>query len=214
MPYRSHRDLLALTVLGLLSEQPRHPYDIQRLIRERHKDFAADKARGLYHAVSRLVSGGLIEPMETTREGHRPERTIYRVTDEGREELETWLIDLLQHPVSDHPTFTAAVSFLGYLTPTAARDALQARTVGLEAEIAGIDAALRVLRTDLKLPRLVLLEHECKRALRAAELDWIRGLVEDIQRRRLRWDSQALGLLFADHVAPPHHEHSQGDEHA
>ncbi|MFI5266845.1 MAG: PadR family transcriptional regulator [Chloroflexota bacterium] len=188
-------DLLALTVLGLLSEQPRHPYDIQRLIRCRHKDFAADKARGLYHAVDRLVRKGLIEPVETNRDGRRPERTIYQLTEQGRDEFVSWLRDLLENPVAEHPVFTAAVSFLPYLPQEAAREALQARTVALESEIAGLDAAQRVLQANLDLPRLFLIEHEYTRALRAAELEWVRSLIDDITTGRLAWEPDALRAM-------------------
>src|SRR5690242_14900046 len=74
-----HRNLWALTVLCLLRERPMHPYEMQRLIRERHKDEFLDLKRGsLYHAMERLQAAGLVEPMETFREGRRPERTVYR----------------------------------------------------------------------------------------------------------------------------------------
>jgi len=197
MPYQFQPDILALTVLALLSEQPRHPYDLQRLIRERHKEFAAQKERGLYHAVNRLAARGLIEPLETSREGRRPERTIYRITERGSEEFETRLRDLLENPRAEHPAFSAAVSFLSYLSKSSAREALQARTVALEAHIAGLTASLRVLQSDLGLPRLFLLEHELGQALLAAELGWVRGLIDDVNAGRLAWDPASLGQLFA-----------------
>ncbi|HEV7214548.1 MAG TPA: PadR family transcriptional regulator [Chloroflexota bacterium] len=197
----SSRDLLALPVLALLSEQPRHPYEIERLIRERRKDFAAGKRRGLYHAVERLVRDGSIEPVETNREGKRPERTVYRITDEGREELEGWLRELLQNPIAEYPVFTAAVGFLGYLSSDTVVQALRARAVALEAEIAGVNAVLPALQEQLHLPRLVLLEHEYTRALRQAELDWISAIVADIRTGRLAWDKDALYRLFDTHHA-------------
>jgi len=41
------RDPLTLTILALLTERSRHPYEIQRLIRERKKDFAKSTQRAL-----------------------------------------------------------------------------------------------------------------------------------------------------------------------
>ena len=193
------RDLLALPVLALLSEQPRHPYEIERLIRERRKDFAAGKLRGLYRAVERLVRDGCIEPVETSREGKRPERTVYRLTDEGRDELESWLGELLSTPVTEYPLFTAAVGFLGYLASDRVVMALQARAVSLQGAIAGLNVALTALQHQLRLPRLVMLEHEYTRALRQAELDWVNSLIEDIQAGRLAWDKDALDQLFYEH---------------
>jgi DNA-binding PadR family transcriptional regulator len=184
----SSRDLLALTVLALLTEQPRHPYEIQRLIAERHKDFAAGKPRALYHAVDLLVRAGAIEPVETSREGRRPERTVYRITDEGREEFCTWLRELIEHPATEFPVFTAAVSFLAYLPVESAIAALQGRIVELTGQIAALDGGLRVLLERWRMPRLWLLEQELTRALRQAELDWVQALLDDLKNGTLTWD--------------------------
>jgi DNA-binding PadR family transcriptional regulator len=185
---RSSRDLLALTILALLTEQPRHPYEVQQQIRERHKDFAKGKPRALYHAVDQLVQAGAIEPVETNREGKRPERTVYRITDEGREEFFGWLRDLLENPASEYPAFTAAVSFLGYLPSETVVQALQGRIVALTSEIAALDSALRVLLDRWRMPRLWVIEHEFTRAIRQAELEWVQSLLEDLQSGRLTWD--------------------------
>ena len=185
---RSSPNPLALTVLALLIEQPRHPYEMQRLMRERHKDFAAGKTRGFYDAVDRLARDGLVEPLETSREGKRPERTVYRITDEGREEFQTWLNALLSTPVAEYPLFMVAVSFLAYLPPTVAVSTLQRRVVALESVIAGLDTALRSLQEEFHLPRLYLVEQEYMRALRQAELAWVRAVIADIRSGRLAWD--------------------------
>ncbi|MGH2366085.1 MAG: PadR family transcriptional regulator [Chloroflexota bacterium] len=193
---QSARGLLSLTVLALLVEQPRHPYDIQRLIRQRHKSFAEGKWRSLYHAVDELQKQHFIEPAETSREGKRPERTVYRITEEGAEEFADWLKELLESPRDEHPTFTAAVSFLGYLPRATVLDALRSRAVSLQSEVAALNAALHALCDEFGLPRLVVLEHECARALKEAELQWTRSIIADIDRGVLAWDPEHLGDLF------------------
>ncbi len=123
------KDMVALTTLGLLSEQPCHPYEIQRLLKERHKSYAVGKTRTLYRAIEELEAAGYIEPIETSREGRRPERTVYRITPEGSEELENWLADLLSTPVDETPVFRVAVGLLGYITQERAEAALASRVV-------------------------------------------------------------------------------------
>ncbi len=182
----SQRDLVSLTILALLAEQPRHPYEMQRLIRERHKDFARVNPRGLYHAVDRLVKAGLIEPLETNREGKRPERTIYRLTAEGREDFTAWLGELISTPVPEYPVFMAASSFMAHLPVAEVLRALETRAILLEGELAGLDAYARGLETQLTRP--VLLELEYTRALRQAELNWVRALSEDIRTGKLMWN--------------------------
>ena len=180
-------DLVALVVLALLCEGPRHPYDMQRLIRERRKDFAAGRTRALYHAVDRLCAAGQIEPAETVREGRRPERTVYRITDAGREEFRAALVDLLAVPRHAFPPLAAGLSVAGALPPCEVADALRRRAVALDAEIAALEAVLRGLWARLELPRLVVLEVEYVLALRRAERDWVVSVAADVAEGRLRW---------------------------
>ena len=188
---RSHsadlsQNLWALTVLCLLRERPRHPYEMQRLIRQRRNDTFLDLKRGsLYHAIARLQRGGLIEAVETQREGRRPERTVYKLTEAGEREVLGWLRDLLAKPGQVSTPFFAALSFLAHLRPEDVLAQLGARADRLEAEIAGTDAALREIMP--KIGRLVLVEVEYTQAMRRAELEWVRALSEDIRTGRLPW---------------------------
>jgi len=182
------RDLLALTVLALLSERPLHPYAIQRTIRDRRKAFALGSGRALYRAVERLVAAGWIEPAETTREGRRPERTAYRITDAGREELQSWLSELVQTILPEAPVFESVTSFLGYLDPADAARALRHRTVALRSRIASLEVARSELQQGLRLPRLVLLELEAERARLRAELSWAAEVATDFESGALAVD--------------------------
>ncbi|HEV1997603.1 MAG TPA: PadR family transcriptional regulator [Candidatus Dormibacteraeota bacterium] len=195
------RDMVALTALALLSEQPSHPYEIQRQIRGRHKDFAAGKTRALYHAIDELVAEGLVEPMETIRDGRRPERTVFRITDDGRDELVDWLTDLLGRPVPEYSVFNIAVGFMAYLPQERANEALRNRALGLRAEIASLHAAMRVLTEEGRLPRIVLLEIEHSIAMRTAELNWVGTLMEEMRTGELGWTKEWLQEQFAEHVA-------------
>src|SRR5262245_13362149 len=114
----TRRNLWSLTVLCLLRVRPMHPYEMQRLIRDWHKDEFLDLKRGsLYHAIERLRHGGFIDPVETRREGRRPERTVYRLTEEGERLVSDWLQQLLAVPLREPTRFFAALSFLPHLSP-------------------------------------------------------------------------------------------------
>jgi DNA-binding PadR family transcriptional regulator len=194
---RASNDLVALTVLAMLIQKPCHPYELQRLIREQHKDFAITPTRNLYHTVERLVRDGFIEAMETTREGKRPERTVYQITDDGREEFTMWLRELLLTPVPEAPVFMAAVSFIAGLPVEDALRTLQMRAVTLEGKVADLDTRLKALKTYLH--RLLVLEVEYTRAQWQAELEWVRALVDDIQSGRLSWDVNTPDWNFGNH---------------
>src|SRR6516164_755067 len=145
------KGMVALAALALLCEQPRHPYELQRILRMRHKDYALGKTRALYRAIAELEAAGSIEALETSREGRRPERTVYRITEEGREELVNWLTELLERPVHEFPIFNVAVGLMAYLPEDDAIAALSARSVSLRATIAALDESLTALQEQLHL---------------------------------------------------------------
>jgi DNA-binding PadR family transcriptional regulator len=190
-PATPNHALWELAVLSLLRERPMHPYEIQRLLKERHKDDVLVLKRGsLYHAIRRLGEAGLIEAVDTTREGRRPERTTYRITRAGERALVEWLRTLIAVPRRERSEFTAAVSFLVHLTPEDAVVRLLRRIEQLEAEIAALDASLAAVRP--RIGRIHVIESEYARAMRAAELEWVRGVVEDLRSGRLTWDLEAM----------------------
>jgi DNA-binding PadR family transcriptional regulator len=179
-------DLVGLTVLALLTVRAAHPYELHRFIVDTHKDYITGLPRSLYHAVERLTADELIVPAKTDREGRRPERTVYEITEEGREELATRLRQLLERPDPDRRAFVAAVSLIGCLPLPDARRALRGRAATIEGALAGMDAHLRAL-ADSGLPEVLMLEVEYEQALQKAELDWIRGLLDRLDKGELDW---------------------------
>src|SRR5947207_11390481 len=87
---------LGLSILELLDERPMHPYELASTMRDRHQDeFIRLNFGSLYHTVDALERNAWIVPAEREKEGRRPERTIYRLTDSGREALVRALGDIL-----------------------------------------------------------------------------------------------------------------------
>lgn len=181
------RNLWGLTVLCLLRERPMHPYEMQRLVRQRHKEDFLDLKRGsLYHAIDRLVRDRFIEAESTEREGRRPERTVYRLTEAGDTELQDWLALLLSKPARDASPFVAALSFLGHLSPQEAVDHLDIRARDLECRLVAHRAVIQNLAPQIG--RLPLIEAEYVIALRQAELEWVRRIIDEINSGQLTWD--------------------------
>jgi DNA-binding PadR family transcriptional regulator len=186
-----------------------HPYEMQRLIRQWHKDEFLDLKRGsLYHAIERLRRQGWIDPVETTREGRRPERTTYRLTEAGEQEMLRWLQEMLARPTREPTQFFAALSFLPHLTPEAVQTQLQERVVLLEKEIESLDVVLKTMVP--RIGRLVLVEVEYAQAMRRAELAWVRSFEKELQNGTLRWDPQMI-CRYGAAMPPPDETFHQGD---
>src|SRR5262245_17073528 len=149
---------IALAILALLYEAPMHPYRMQQLIKERGKDEVINvrQRASLYQTIDRLVRAKLIVVRETAREEKRPERTIYELTEEGRETMLIWLRERLSIPAREFPEFPAALAYLPLLTPEEAQFQLERREQALMTEVGRIDAELR--RAAGIIPRLFLIE--------------------------------------------------------
>jgi DNA-binding PadR family transcriptional regulator len=185
-PHRTQTPL-ALAVLQLLHERDLHPYEMQQTIRDRYTDHVIKvRAGSLYHTVERLHRIGLIEPVETARAGRRPERTVYAITDEGRDEYTANLRDLIRYPADEYPLFTATIVMLATLDPVQAADLLDQRVVSLEAGLAANDQVLASL-AKRGLPRIETIQIEYAQAMRRAELAWVRDLVDDVRDGNLPW---------------------------
>ena len=129
---------LALAVMALLYERPMHPYEMVSVMRERGKHESVRlRYSSLYSVVEALVREGLISPRETVREGRRPERTVYELTDEGRVEFLRWLRELLSDPAKEYTQFAAGLTFLPALLPDEAAELLDERVRRLEEEVGG-----------------------------------------------------------------------------
>lgn len=186
---------LGLAVMAVLFERPNHPYDIHRTLRERGKDQVVEfKPAAVYRMVDRLVSAGLVEEVGTDREGKRPERTVYRLTEEGSGVVLEWAQEMLARPRNDYPLFAAAVSFLPLLLPDAARAVLEMRATLLDAEIARLHSLLESAGRST-FPRLFMLEDELRLAAVEAESRWVKGVTEDLASGRLTWDQESLTEL-------------------
>jgi DNA-binding PadR family transcriptional regulator len=180
---RSHWEV---AVLAFLREEPMHPYQMQRLLRERHKDELLALKRGsLYHAIAQLAKAGLIEPVGTDREGRRPERTTYRLTPEGAGIFDECLRLMLAVPRLERSEFFAGLSFLVYLSPAEAAGRLADRASRLESEIAQLTKRQRAARGRVE--RINLIEEEYLAAMWRAELRWVRGVLDELRSGRFSW---------------------------
>jgi DNA-binding PadR family transcriptional regulator len=125
-------NLLALAVLSYLTQGPMHPYELSRTLRDNGDARSIRFNHGsLYMVVQQLARAGFIAAQETSRDGQRPERTVYALTEAGRAEVRDWLRDLVGEPEHEYPHFVAALSLIGALPPDEVTDLLRRRLTRL-----------------------------------------------------------------------------------
>jgi DNA-binding PadR family transcriptional regulator len=178
---RKVRNLLGLAVLATVVERPMHPYEMATVIRERGKDRDMGLKWGsLYTVVRNLHRHGFIEVVENARRGARPERTVYRITDDGRRELQDWVRELIAVPVHEPPRFEAGLSVWAALHPDEVIALLRQRLARLDEENAAQRATFDEHRREV--PRMFLVEAEYDLALREADAAFTRALLDELAR--------------------------------
>lgn len=198
MPSTHPSNPLALAVLALLFERPMHPYEMAATLKDRRKHESIKLRYGsLYTVIDALVARSLIVARETEREGRRPERTVYALSEAGLDELRAWMRDLLRAPAKEYPQFETALSLMPVLPPDEAVSLLRARALELsgtiwkmEAQLAELaqqdfaamagEAQLPAALAGQKFPPLFSVESEYHLAMVRAELDFVNDLVRRI----------------------------------
>jgi DNA-binding PadR family transcriptional regulator len=184
---RKVSNLLALAVLSYLTQQPMHPYQLGRTLRD-HGDQRSIKFNhgSLYMVVQQLAKAGLIVAQETTRAGQRPERTVYALTDAGRAELRDWLRELVEVPQHEYPQFVGALSLIAALPPGEVVERLGRRLGRLAAQRVQVRGLIdRTLAQGVH--PAVLVEEDYRLALLDAESVFVERFIEQITHPETGW---------------------------
>lgn len=173
-----------------------HPYEVAQTLRSRAKQDSVRLNYGsLYAVVESLEKKGFIKATGTLREGRRPQRTVYAITDQGSVEMTDWLTELIGTPTKEYPAFMAGLSFIAALSPDEAKAALQRRADALTMKVVGLRSAIKAAG-DAGLPRIFELEGEYEERQLTAELDFTKALLEELARGTL----EGLDLWKAFHT--------------
>ncbi|MEV4055767.1 PadR family transcriptional regulator [Amycolatopsis sp. NPDC049688] len=176
---------LGIAVLELLHEGPMHPYEMAQLMRERYVHMRVNvKAGSLYHTVERLCRDGLIEVVDTQRDGRRPERTVYGMTQTGLDEFTQRGRELLGDLATEFPAFLSGLGVIDELGRETALVELEHRITRLRAAVAADEAVLQRLAED-ETPAIYWLDWRYQCDHRKFELQWTERLHEDLRSGRI-----------------------------
>ena len=178
---------LAVSALALLAERPMHPYEMYQLMLQRREDRVVNVSAGsLYRAVERLAADGNIAESGVEREGNRPERTVYAITDRGRSALRSTLEQMLAEFVNEFPEFPVAIGEAHNLPPERVADLLDERAGRMREFADLLDTGLRHIAAKGVARHLVLNVHYT-RAMVAAELEWLERTIAELRDGELSW---------------------------
>ena len=159
-----------IVVLSLLAEQPRHGYDLDRVIEQRgYRQWTSLAFSSVYYLLKRLSERGLLEPDE----GSQGRRTVFRVTEAGRRELRQAAGERVLTPAPPSAGVLPALNAYSRLDDPALMALLAQRA---EALLGRLDE-LRALRAQVDEEHaLAIFDYEILR--QEADLAWTRSLLK------------------------------------
>jgi len=169
-----------LMVLGLLSEKPMHGYQLKRVLDENHADLWSEVSTGhLYYTLKKLKQSRYVDE-KTTRNGNRPPRHVYALTDDGKKALKTGLDELDVHTQRLFFSLDIVIAFARalLLPPGKLELLIGKRKSAVEEEMEEIKDAWRdkIVSGNLSLSEYLIFEH--RQSLLAAELRWAKWAIK------------------------------------
>jgi DNA-binding PadR family transcriptional regulator len=189
---RSGRRPLDLLVLSMLFERPMHPYEMAQLAVTRHMDrLVKVRTTTFYNTVARLLDEGLVVVRDVQREGNRPERTVYELTEAGRRVHRETAEELLaDHPV-EYPQLYLALAQAHELPREEAARLLRIRRVAMADELDTM-ADLIDRTATAGVPEIFRLDGGMRVATLTAQIAWLDDLITRIDRNEIAWLDEVL----------------------
>ena len=172
-------------ILGILHRGDFHPYEIKRRLNNALVECYTDLDVGtLYYAVRQLLKSGDIARKRTQKVARGGERTIYRITPQGRRRFQKLLLERFQDQGTVAQTVYPALLFLDLADLPAVAQLLRKRLRQIEAALAKTSAIKKQLGGRLGRGNSHLMDHLIQ--VRQLDRRSLRRLLGEVETGRIR----------------------------
>ena len=183
-----------LVILGLLSEQPRHGYELRQEVERRlYAAYINLSGGSLYYNLSQLERAGYVEKAWVEQKGKYPTRQIYQITPAGKEYLRAELRRLLFDTEGRDKLFdplNAALAFGHFIDYEELREALTTHLKWAQKQAGWVAEQQEYWRAqNIPLVQAKIIEHGLARL--KAEIDWLEKFLQDLNTPEARQLKQA-----------------------
>jgi DNA-binding PadR family transcriptional regulator len=178
-----------LVILGLLSEEPRHGYELRQEVEHRlYATYINLSGGSLYYNLGQLERAGYVEKAWVEQKGKYPARQVYQITPAGREYLRTELRRLVFDTEAREKVFdplNAALAFGHLIDGAELREALAAHLRWAQERAEWVAEQREYWRTqNISLVQAKIIEHGL--AHFKAEIDWLEKFLHDLDEKKMR----------------------------
>ncbi len=187
-------------ILGALHRGDLHPYEIKRRLNSALVECYTDLDVGtLYYAVRQLVKSGDIAPKTTQKVTRGGERTIYRITSQGRRRFQELLLERFEEEGTVAQTIYPALLFLDLADLPTVAELLRERLRQIESAMTKTRAIKEQLGAGLGSGNSHLMDHLIQ--VRQLDCRSLRRLLGEVETGKIRPPQPAaikqLGSLSA-----------------
>jgi DNA-binding PadR family transcriptional regulator len=170
-----------LVILGLLRERPLYGYELKHIIEEHMGDWTNIAFGSIYFALGKLAEEGCIEQVAIEREGRRPSRSIYEITEAGQAEFLRLLREVWSEVERHYYAIDVGLVFMEALPSEEVEDYLRKRIAQLEAILQHVVEHRAEQVAQPEVPGLAAAVFDHGLAHFQAELDWTRELLDKVE---------------------------------
>ena len=172
-------------ILGALHRGDLHPYEIKRRLNNALVECYTDVDVGtLYYAVRQLVKSGDIAPKARQKVARGGERTIYRITSQGRRRFQELLLGRFQGQGTVAQTIYPALLFLDLAELPAIAETLRERLRQTESALTKTSAIKKQLGAGLGSGNSHLMDHLIQ--IRQLDRRSLRRLLREVETGKIR----------------------------
>src|SRR5947209_19731735 len=173
-------------VLGVLLKQPMHGYEVRRELESWNAEQWANITYGsIYFSLAKMAEEQLVEVVNTDARGNRPARTVYAITDSGRQEFGLLLRELWWHYRPAIDPFRVALSFMNCLPRDELLAALRNRAGGLRSALDAFPYAIEGKLRDPSAPRHLGEVLRLAGAHIETQLTWVEEAIGKVERNQM-----------------------------
>lgn len=171
-----------IVILGLLCKQSLHGYEVKHIIEEHMGDWTDIKFGSIYFALAKLKDEGKVAIEKETRNGKRPIRKVYRITEKGRQEFLRLLKMMWAQQKSSLYPLDIAVFFMNSLPKKEILKLMYARIDSCEKELDYLAGHENEHKQNPNIPRQAIYIIEHSKVHMEAELTWLKKVAADLER--------------------------------
>lgn len=170
-----------LVILGLLRERPLYGYEIKQIIEEHMNDWTSIAFGSIYFALDKLADEKFVEKVQVEHAGKRPSRSVYQITDAGRDEFLRLLRAEWRQVERQYFSIDVCLFFLETLPVAEVKNYLKTRQAALRNALEHIQGHRDEQLAIPEVPRLAAAIFDHSFVHTQAELHWVTGVLQKLE---------------------------------